>query len=56
MTTQFIAVRSQDDAPAFFGQETRYGHPVYDGVILNVVMPCRAQRDRRPARTRYPFL
>ena len=34
---RFIAVRSQDDAPAFFGQETRYGHRVYGAVILNVV-------------------
>ena len=31
-----IAVRSKDDAPAFFGQETRYGHRVYGGVLLNV--------------------
>ena len=34
---RFIAVQSQDDAPAFFGQETRYGHRVYGGVIVNVV-------------------
>ena len=33
---RFIAVRSKDDAPAFFGQETRYGHRVYGGVLLNV--------------------
>jgi hypothetical protein len=33
---RFIAVQSKDDAPAFFGQETRYGHRVYGGVILNV--------------------
>src|SRR5215216_326357 len=33
---RFIAVRSKDDAPAFFGQETRYGHRVYGAVILNV--------------------
>jgi hypothetical protein len=33
---RFITVRSKDDAPAFFGQETRYGHRVYGGVILNV--------------------
>ena len=33
---RFIAVRSKDDAPAFFGQETRYGHRVYAGVIVNV--------------------
>ena len=32
---RFIAVRSKDDAPAFFGRETRYGHRVYAGVILN---------------------
>ena len=33
---RFIAVQSKDDAPAFFGQETRYGHRVYAGVLLNV--------------------
>ncbi len=34
---RFIAVQSKDDAPAFFGQETRYGHRVYFGVIVNAV-------------------
>jgi hypothetical protein len=34
---RFVAVQSQDDAPAFFGRETRYGHRLYGGVILNVV-------------------
>ena len=33
---RFIAVRSKNDAPTFFGQETRYGHRVYGGVLLNV--------------------
>ena len=33
---RFVAVRSKTDAPAFFGQETRYGHRVYGGVILNI--------------------
>lgn len=33
---RFLAVRSKDDAPAFFGQETRYGHRVYAGVLLNI--------------------
>jgi len=33
---RFIAVQSKDDAPAFFGQETRYGHRICGGVILNV--------------------
>jgi hypothetical protein len=33
---RFIAVRSKDDAPEFFGQENRYGHRVYGGVLLNV--------------------
>jgi opacity protein-like surface antigen len=32
---RFIAVRSKDDAPAFFGQETRYGHRIYGGVLIN---------------------
>ncbi len=34
---RFIGVQSKDTAPGFFGQETRYGHRVYGGVILNVV-------------------
>jgi hypothetical protein len=29
-------VKSKDDAPAFFGQETRYGHRIYGGVLLNI--------------------
>ena len=33
---RFIAVQSNDNAPAFFGQETRYGHRVYAGIVLNV--------------------
>jgi hypothetical protein len=33
---RFIGVQSKDDAPSFFGQETRYGHRVYGAVILNV--------------------
>jgi opacity protein-like surface antigen len=32
---RFIAVKSRDDAPSFFGQETRYGHRVYGGVLIN---------------------
>lgn len=32
---RFIAVRSKDDAPSFFGQETRYGHRVYGAVLIN---------------------
>jgi len=32
---RFIVVRSQDDAPAFFGRETRYGHRVYGGLLIN---------------------
>jgi hypothetical protein len=31
---RFIAVPSKDDAPGFFGQETRYGHRVYGGLFL----------------------
>jgi opacity protein-like surface antigen len=34
---RFLAVRSNDDAPAFFGQETRYGHRVYGAVIINAI-------------------
>jgi hypothetical protein len=33
---RFVAVQSQDDAPAFFGRETRYAHRVYGGFIVNV--------------------
>jgi len=33
---RFVALKSKDDAPAFFGAETRYGHRVYGGVLLNV--------------------
>lgn len=33
---RFVAVRGKDDAPDFFGQDTRYSHRVYGGVILNV--------------------
>jgi hypothetical protein len=34
---RFIAVRSNSDAPAFFGQETRYGNRVYGAVIINAL-------------------
>jgi hypothetical protein len=34
---RFLAVRSDDTAPAFFGQETRYGHRIYGGVLINAV-------------------
>jgi hypothetical protein len=34
---RFVGVQSKDDAPAFFGQETRYGHRVYGAVIVNVI-------------------
>jgi hypothetical protein len=34
---RFITVRSNDSAPAFFGQETRYGHRVYGAVVVNAV-------------------
>jgi opacity protein-like surface antigen len=33
---RFITTRSKEDAPEFFGQETRYGHRVYGGVMLNL--------------------
>ena len=32
---RFIAVKSKDSAPEFFGLETRYGHRVYGGVLIN---------------------
>ena len=34
---RFVGVQSKDDAPEFFGQDTRYGHRVYAGVIVNLV-------------------
>jgi hypothetical protein len=34
---RFIATQSSDTAPAFFGQDTRYGHRVYGAVIINAV-------------------
>lgn len=34
---RFLAVKSKDDAPAFFGLDTRYGHRVYGGVVVNLV-------------------
>jgi Outer membrane protein beta-barrel domain len=34
---RFAATRSKDDAPAFFGQDTRYVHRVYGAVIINMV-------------------
>jgi opacity protein-like surface antigen len=34
---RFMTTRSKDSAPAFFGQETRYGHRVYGAVIINAV-------------------
>jgi hypothetical protein len=33
---RFIGVQSKDDAPAFFGQENRYGHRVYGAVLINI--------------------
>ena len=32
---RFQVIRSQDDAPAFFGRDTRYVHRVYGGFIIN---------------------
>ena len=33
---RFIAVQSKDDASSFFGQEERYGHRIYAGLLLNI--------------------
>jgi hypothetical protein len=33
---RFIAVKSKTDASPFFGQETRYGHRVYGGLLVNL--------------------
>ena len=34
---RFAASQSKDDAPEFFGRDTRYVHRVYAGVIINTV-------------------
>jgi hypothetical protein len=34
---RFIAVRSDDSAPAFFGRDSRYGHRVYGAVVINAL-------------------
>lgn len=34
---RFITVASKDEAPEFFGRETRYGHRIYGGVVLNIL-------------------
>lgn len=34
---RFGIVRSKDDAPAFFGQDTRYMHRVYGAVVINAI-------------------
>ena len=34
---RFIAVQSKDDAPEFFGRDTRYGHRVYAGIVVNAL-------------------
>jgi Outer membrane protein beta-barrel domain len=34
---RFVAAKSKDDAPEFFGQDTRYIHRVYAGVVINTV-------------------
>lgn len=33
---RFMAVRTNNDVPAFFGHETRYGHRVFGAVLVNV--------------------
>jgi opacity protein-like surface antigen len=33
---RFVGAQSKDDAPVFFGRESRYGHRVYGAVIVNV--------------------
>jgi hypothetical protein len=34
---RFEAVASNADAPDFFGRDTRYGHRIYAGVVINAV-------------------
>jgi opacity protein-like surface antigen len=33
---RFITVQGKDDAPAFFGQEKRFGNRLYGGLLLNL--------------------
>ena len=33
---RFLVTRSSDSAPLFFGQDTRYAHKIYAGLILNI--------------------
>jgi len=33
---RFVVVQSKDDAPEFFGRETRYAHRVYGAVLVNL--------------------
>jgi opacity protein-like surface antigen len=34
---RFMATRSKDNAPDFFGRDTRYGHRVYGALIINAI-------------------
>jgi len=34
---RFVTSKSKEDAPAFFGRDTRYAHRVYGAVIINTV-------------------
>ena len=34
---RFAATRSKDDAPAFFGRDSRYAHRVYGAIIINTI-------------------
>jgi hypothetical protein len=34
---RFIGAASKDDAPAFFGQDNRYGHRIYGAVLINAI-------------------
>jgi Outer membrane protein beta-barrel domain len=33
---RFIAIKSKDDAPAFFGTDNRFAHRVYGGLLVNL--------------------
>ena len=34
---RFLAIQSNNTAPAFFGEDTRYGNRVSIGVIINAI-------------------
>ena len=45
----FEAIMSKDDAPAFFGRDSRYAHRIYGAVVINTARSGSARvPNRRP--------